>query len=152
MSETTEREEQADVEVQQVEGFTLLEGEEVLHNVRPAWSNWANELILYGLLCFVGIGFLLLPIPWYKRTKTRYIVTSERVMHKEGGLLGTSTNEYRISDIRQLQTGATLFEKVLGHGNIQFSSGGAGTLIQFHGIGDYESVANTIRTRQRELE
>lgn len=152
MSEMEEQAEPETTEVQQVEGFTLLEGEDVLHNVRPAWSNWANELILYGLLCFVGIGFLLLPLTWYKRSKTRYIVTSERVMYKEGGLLGSSTNEYRISDIRQLQTGATLVEKVLGHGNIQFSSGGAGTLIQFNGIADYESVANTIRTRQRELE
>jgi uncharacterized membrane protein YdbT with pleckstrin-like domain len=134
--------------VPSAKGVTLLEGEEVLHNVRPSWSNWSGWIIGSVLLMFVGIGFVTIFVPILARYNSRYVVTTERVIQKTG-ILGTSTNEYRIEDIRQLQTGASWSEKLIGHGNIQFSSGTGGSLVTFAGVPNYETIANTIRKHQR---
>lgn len=80
----------------------------------------------------------------------RYIVTNQRLI-EVSGILGTNTSEYRISDIRQIQTGATWGEKMMGHGNLQFSTGTV-EMITFNGIPNHQEVANTIREIQRELE
>jgi len=136
-------------EIPHAEGITLIENEEVLHNVRPSWAKWAGLVLISIPLMVIGVGFLTLGYVWLKRKNTRYIVTNQRLIHKTG-LLGSSTTEYRITNLRQLQTGATWGEKSRGHGNIQFTTG-SGT-ITFDGIADYETVANTIRERQRELE
>lgn len=134
--------------VPNAEGVTLLEGEEVLHNVRPSWSNWSGWIIGSILLMFIGIGFITIFIPVLARRNARYVVTTERVIQKTG-ILGTSTNEYRIEDIRQLQTGASWSEKLLGHGNIQFSTGAGGSLITFAGVPNYQGISNSIREQQR---
>lgn len=134
--------------VPDAEGVTLLEGEEVLHNVRPSWSNWAGWIVGSVLLMFVLVGFLTILVPILARRNSRYVVTTERVIHKTG-ILGTSTNEYRIEDIRQLQTGASWSEKLAGHGNIRFSTGAGGSLITFGGVPNYEGIANSIREQQR---
>jgi len=134
------------------EGVTLLDGEQVLHNMRPSWSAYAKELIGIALLSIptFGLALVLLVIPWLKRKNARYIITDNRVIQKSG-IINSASKDYRITDIRQLQTGATWFEKMLGHGNIQFaSSAGATSLITFSGIADYQSVANTIRSQQQE--
>lgn len=134
------------------EGVTLIEDEKVLHNMRPSWSAYANSLIGIALLSIptLGFGLVFLIIPWLKRKNSRYIITDNRVIQKSG-ILNSHSKDYRIEDIRQLQTGASWFEKMLGHGNIQFaSSAGATSLITFSGISDYQSVANTIRTQQQD--
>lgn len=136
--------------VPEATGIILLEGEEILHNVRPAWSNWAGSIafILVVGIFTVGLGLVLLVFPWLARRNARYVVTTERVIQKSG-ILSTSTNEYRIEDIRQLQTGAAWGEKLRGNGNIQFSAGSGGSLITFDGGPDYQNIANTIREQQR---
>lgn len=136
--------------VASAEGVTLLEGEEVLYNEHPAWSNYATELIVCSLLTLFtfGIGIVSFIYPYLSRKNTRYIVTDERVIRK-GGILSSSSNEYRIEDINQLQTGATWAENLRGKGNIQFSSAAGGKLVTFGGITDHESVSNTIRKQQR---
>ena len=94
---------------------------------------------------------LLLPLfihPWLARRKTRYIVTSQRVIKKKG-ILGSSSTEYRIDDIRQLQTGSSWMEGLVGKGNIRFSTGAGGSTIEFGGVPNYKSVANTIRAEQQ---
>ncbi|TKR24342.1 PH domain-containing protein [Natronomonas salsuginis] len=137
--------------VPDAEGVTLLDGEELLHNVRPSWSNWSGLIAILTIVTFgtLGLGIVLFVIPWLARRNARYVVTSERVIEKSG-ILSTSTNEYRIEDIRQLQTGASWSEKLLGHGNIQFSTGAGGSLITFAGVPNYDGIANTIREQQRE--
>lgn len=136
---------------EEAKAVTLLQDEEIIHDLRPSWSKWSGLLIigLIGLLA-AGLGVIPLAYVWLARKNSRYVVTNQRIL-EISGILGTSTTEYRIPDIRQLQTGASWGEKALGHGNLQFSTGGA-TTITFHGIPDYQEVANTIRELQRESE
>jgi len=136
--------------VPDVHGVHLLEGEEVHHDLRASWSNWSKTLTIYAFLSLVSFG-LLLPLfihPWLARRKTRYIVTNQRVIKKKG-ILSSSSTEYRIDDIRQLQTGSSWMEGLVGKGNIRFSTGAGGSTIGFGGVPDYKSVANTIRAEQQ---
>lgn len=132
------------------ESIELLDSEKIEHDIRPSWSKWSGLILISAVLCLFLIGVLGLVYVWLVRKNTRYIVTNQRVV-EVSGILGTQTTEYRISDIRQIQTGASWAEQVFGHGNIQISTGTMGT-ITFDGIPDYQSVANTIRQAQKEME
>lgn len=134
----------------EAKAVTLLQDEEIIHDLRPSWSKWGGAIILGAVTSFFGIGLIILAFVWLARKNSRYVVTNQRIM-EVSGILGTSTTEYRIADLRQLQTGASWGEKIMGHGNLQFSTGGA-TTITFHGIPDYQDAANTIREIQRESE
>ncbi|MBP1922793.1 putative membrane protein YdbT with pleckstrin-like domain [Halorubrum alkaliphilum] len=132
------------------ESIALLEGEEIRHDVRPAWSKWGNLLLISVIMSFFLIGLVGLVYVWLARKNHRYIVTNERVV-EVAGVLSTGTTEYRISDIRQVQTGQAFVEGLLGQGNIQISTGTMSDIV-FDGIPDYQAVANSIRQAQKDME
>lgn len=149
-------------------GITLLDGEYVLENEHPSWSSWWKSL-------FVGVIFALATLSsaaqgdlgtattglvisavifgyvYYSRSRSRYIVTNQRVK-KDVGLLRSSTGEVRIKDIRSLNTGQGLIERFWGKGTVQIDSGGAGGELGISGVSDYEELAHTIRQQQRQVE
>lgn len=133
-----------------VEFISLLQDENIIHDIRPSWSRWSGAIIIGLITSLVLSGLLILLVVWLKRRNTRYIVTNQRLIEVTG-ILRTNTTEYRIADIRQIQTGATWGEKLFGHGNLQFSTGTA-TMITFNGIPNHQQVANSIREIQREAE
>lgn len=135
---------------EEAQAVTLLQDEEIIHDLRPSWARWSVALVIGVVTSIMLIGLVILAYVWLARKNSRYVVTNQRIL-EVSGILGSSTTEYRISDIRQLQTGASWAEKVIGHGNLQFSTGSA-TTITFHGIPNYQEVANTIRELQREAE
>lgn len=128
----------------------MLKDENTIHDIRPSWSRWSGALLVGIVTSLMLVGVVLLAWVWLQRRNTRYIVTNQRLI-EVSGILGTNTTEYRIADIRQIQTGATWSEKVMGHGNLQFSTGTA-TMITFNGIPNHQEVANSIREIQREAE
>jgi uncharacterized membrane protein YdbT with pleckstrin-like domain len=132
------------------ESIELLEGEQIQHNVQPAWSKWGGliTISLIGSLALVGIIGLV--YVYLARRNHRYIITNQRVV-EVSGVLGTSTTEYRINDIRTIQTGATIFEQLLNQGNVQISTGTLSDIV-FNGIPNYQEVSNSIRKTQKELE
>lgn len=130
-------------------GIQLLEGEEVLHDMHPSWGHYTKSLWLGVLTFWTGVGLLFFLWPPLARRNERYIVTTDRVIHRSG-LFSTSTNEYRIADIRGIQTGQSFTEKVFGSGNIKFTA--AGGTITFSGVPDAQQVANTIRRQKAERE
>lgn len=120
----------------------LIEGEEIEVNESPSIAAFFAKNFL---LSIISLG--LLPLLFAKQSS--FVVTNQRVI-LQTGLLSTSTQEYRIEDIQQIQTGQSLFEKLLGAGNVSFSTAAAGSDITFYGLKDYQSVTNTIRNYQRE--
>lgn len=132
------------------EGLALLEDEDILHEVRPSWSKWMGSIIIGILTSILIFGVFILLWVWLARKNMRYVVTNQRLI-QISGILGTHTSEYRIADLRQIQTGATWSEKMLGHGNLQFTTGTV-DMITFDGVPGYQKVANTIREVQREIE
>jgi hypothetical protein len=148
----------------------LMEGEEVLIDARPAWSAYSFHLLV-AILAFVGglaagveaviVGFVVAAAiagyVFYQRRKVRYVVTDRRMM-KLTGISSKSINEAWMLDVRGLKTGASLIERLLGHGHIVVSTdimaSGFGRFrvsgMTFGGISNYEEVAAVIRERQNE--
>lgn len=132
-----------------VKGLTMMDDEQVLHDVHPSWANWFWTIVIGICSAIVLVGFLLLFHVWRSRRKTRYIVTTERVVHKKSSLLSRKTREYPIRDIAQLQTGSKRLS--FGTGHVQFSVGGGGEMVTLGGIRNTETIANAIRQQQRRL-
>lgn len=122
--------------------ITLLDGEEVKINANTSISALFAKNLILSLLSF-GI------LPFLYAKKSSLIVTDERVVLRRG-ILRTDTREFRIEDIQQISTGRSLFESLLGAGNVQFSTAATSGNITFHGLKDYENTTNTIRNLQRE--
>jgi hypothetical protein len=144
-------------------GITLLDGEQMLANLRPSWEAWVWQLLVGGLLFLTGlaqlanggsatgflIGLLVLGYVALARWRSRYFVTDERVMQRTG-LLRRRTNEVRVEDIEGLKTDARLIERVLRHGHIVLSSAATTGPVEFNYLPNHTQVANTIRELQRE--
>jgi uncharacterized membrane protein YdbT with pleckstrin-like domain len=114
-----------------------LSGEETYVNTHPSWAAW------FWPLCLT-VGFWL-PIAFLKRRKTRYKVTSERVV-KKSGFLATTTNEVRIDSISRLETSQSLSESLFGCGTVIVDTGP--DEIRFSAMPKASYVADQIRNAQ----
>lgn len=148
------------------DGIDLLPDERVLVNVHPGWSVWSGSLIVAALVGLLGLGaivdspgggifFLLVAAAvvgyvYLARSRSRYIVTDERIKANVG-ILSSTTREYRIADIQSITTEQSFFEGLLGLGNIQIRSSANDQLV-WKGVPDHSSVGNQIRKMQREYE
>lgn len=152
----------------------LLDGEEVLFDARPAWTAWFKELAfaaaisLFGLITgepsaiglTVLVALLIAGYVAYQRMKVRYLVTDRRIVVATG-ISSRATNEAWLVDVRGMQTGASLLERLLGHGHICVSTSivPRGSLLSFAnlggmtlgGISDYQKIAEVVRRRQAEV-
>lgn len=134
------------VSIDDVSGFTLLEGETVHHNTRPSLAAWlANSRNLILSIVTVGIW---LAVGYLWKLNSRYVVTDERVYRKTG-ILRKKTEEYRYEDIQQFTTSRRFVERIIGVGNFQFQTGTGGQAIVFGGVKNHDEVANTIRNQLR---
>lgn len=161
----------------------LLPNEQVVVDERPAWTNWTLQLVLAfvvllaalaaasvadaGALVVPGlfVALLIVGYVWYRRRRIRYVVTDYRILVVTG-VTAQATNEAWLEDIKGMQTGASFFERLLGHGHITVSHDilprkaglpALGLLVPFlqpqtglelGGVNDYQKVANLIRKRQ----
>lgn len=143
------------------EGIALMEGESVLENRRPGWTLWWKHIGFAILVLLVGLGGdaavagiavagALIAYVVVARSMSRYIVTNERIKGKVG-LVSKQTMEYRIADLRSIMTSQSLFERLIGHGTLEFQAGANNKLV-WHGVPDHEQVGNTVRKQQREYE
>lgn len=159
----------------------LLPNEQIVVDERPAWTNWTLQLVLAGFLLLASlvsgsqepallvpglvVTFLIVGYVWYRRRRIRYIVTDYRILVVTG-ITTQATNEAWLEDIKGMQTGASFFERLLGHGHITVSHDilprksalpGLGLLLPFvrahaglelGGVKDHQKIANLIRKRQ----
>ena len=146
--------------VSNIRGVTLLDEEELLFDLRPAWYGkmTLGRLAVWVTVTLLTFGIALLyywyPIMKMRRTsrKIRYVITSERIIVKdEGGMFGTaSTEEYPLRDLSDIQTTATWFEQRAGVGTVGFREyDGASSDVKLTSVRDHEEVASTIGAYQR---
>ncbi|EMA52944.1 hypothetical protein [Halococcus thailandensis] len=139
--------------VQDIRGITLMQGEEVLHDQKPRWRAypWSMTIGILGITA-AGLGLLIIAWVWWRRQKTRFVVTNERIIQKRVSMLSQRSNEYPIRDINQLQTSGDRFNFVGSeHGSITFSVGGGGEMVTLASVRNYSAIANTIREQQRRI-
>ena len=168
----------------------MLDDESILVETRPSWSVWvwqilaAVGLLLVGLVAGGQTGSQFIPVVtivvalgilawiWYRRRRIRYVVTDRRAMIVTG-ISSKKTTEIWLADARSMQTGASLLERLLGHGTVILSEAtltrsslntlsvvpilgtlpifNAGRGLSLSGVKDHRRVANIIRKRQSEL-
>jgi membrane protein YdbS with pleckstrin-like domain len=140
-------------------------GERVHYRAHPSWLAFAKPLLLFVLLGIaaglsfqfgsqylaIGLGLAVLTLVCVAalRFSTDYIVTEERV-ELVWGLIGRSSKEVRICDIRAIDVHETGLAGLLGIGTLDFSSAGnAGIEVQFKNIRKAHQVKELVRELQR---
>jgi len=140
-------------------------GERIHYHAHPSWWAFTKPLVLFVLLgiasglCFqfgslyttIGLGlavFTLLGVAIVRFSRDYYI-TGERV-EMVWGLLGRSSKEVRICDIRAIDVHEEGLKGMLGIGTLDFSSAGnAGVEVQFKNIRNAHQVKELVRDLQK---
>lgn len=164
-----EEEQEADEEGQEEEKapeFRLREsGERIFYFAHPSWLSYWKALFLMllllaaaGLLVNIDEGYALVAVLAgiatfiaiaIARSSQDYIVTDERVEHV-WGILGRSSKEVRVCDIRSIDVHESGLKGVLGLGTLEVSSAGtAGVEVRFRDMRRAHDVKQLIRQLQR---
>ena len=147
-----------------VTGVPLLRDEEVLIDGRPALSAWGSHLVLtpfvalggslaFGPLVGLLLGVVVVAYVLSRWWTIQYLVTDHRIV-VHGGIVGSSTSEIWLEDVRGLQTGASPLERLLGHGHVSVSNAVSASGdrrlegVTLRGIPNSERIAAVIRDRR----
>ncbi len=146
-------------------GAYTAAGELILHRSHPAWLSYGKALFLVLLLAITtamlmriepgyaplsgGLALSLLLAVIVGRFSRDYCVTEERV-EVVWGILGRSSKEVRICDIRSIDVYETGLKGFLGLGTVDFSSAAnAGIEVAFRDIRGAHEVKELVRQLQR---
>ena len=109
------------------------------------WANIDNQavsiivgVLILGVLGWFGMSFA-------RWTSTHFVVTSDRLIHREG-LLNRVGVEIPLERINTVFTSQSLFERMLGAGDLTIESAGAEGRQEFHDVRKPTSVQNEIYT------
>jgi uncharacterized membrane protein YdbT with pleckstrin-like domain len=119
--------------------------ETILYDHHPAmFRNNPIGFILSIILCFLGIGLLILLIWWLKALGTTLTVSNKRITLRKG-LLSKNINEIYNTDVRNIQIKQNVMQRIFGVGSIDISSSGQGTIeISAKGLPNPEKIKNII--------
>lgn len=150
----------------ETELIELEEGEEtLLLHAHPSWLSYRGGVFFIivllacaGYVFMYGMEYALIPLlsalAWFigvaiARFSTDYIVTEERV-EKVWGILGRSSKEVRICDIRSIDVYEKGLLGLLGIGSVDISSAGnAGIEVSFKNMRGAHDVKHLVRKLQR---
>ena len=95
-----------------------MSGEELVAETKPTYWNYAGSILLgLVLLAFMGVGLLVWLWVLIEVETTHYLATNRRVVAKTGWL-STKLTEVMISDIRGINCNRTLWQRIIGAGDI----------------------------------
>jgi membrane protein YdbS with pleckstrin-like domain len=171
MPEETEEEEDVGEEAEEKDDDRDYSpsGEVILHHAHPSWLGYTKALILCLLLAIAGALLLVTQFTEYaivallsasstliaigiSRYSHDFIVTRERV-ELIWGLIGRSSKEARICDIRSIDVYESGIKGLLGLGTIDFSTAAnAGIEVQFKDMRRAHEVKDLVRKLQRGID
>jgi uncharacterized membrane protein YdbT with pleckstrin-like domain len=119
--------------------------EKVLLDTRPAmFRQHPIGFIITILLCFVGVGFLILLGWWLTCKGQRLIVTNRGCTYREG-ILAKRTSDVRHADVRHIVVTQGVFQRMFGVGNIGISSAGESEFeIEIAGVEDPQKIKDLV--------
>lgn len=140
-------------------------GEVILHHAHPSWFGYVKALLLValllvasGLLFIIQLEYALIAVlcaisiliaVGMARYSRDYIVTRERV-ELIWGIIGRSSKEARICDIRSIDVYEDGLKGLLGLGTIDFSTAAnAGIEVQFKDMRQAHQVKDLVRKLQK---
>lgn len=120
----------------------LLEGEDVVLDLHPHWwffvapvaalvvivpaavaLRGVHEVLLAVLLVLVVACLLWLAVRYARWATTNFVVTTERLIYREG-VLAKRGKEIPLERLNDIAVTQTLFERLLGAGDVTIESGG----------------------------
>lgn len=145
------------------------------YQARPAWRNqWfeiAAAVLLLALFLFiagksvtvgwrdniqillaaVGIPFLpLVSLILYRRHAWLYTITADTI-ESSHGIVARSVQSIRLQDLRNVNVRQTFMQRLLGVGDVEFSSaGGAGIEVVFYGVPDPIGIKDRVQQARRD--
>jgi len=140
-------------------------GEVILHHAHPSWLGYTKALFLVlllliasGLLLVIQLEYAIIALLCASSTLIAigiaryshdYIVTHERV-ELIWGIIGRSSKEARICDIRSIDVYESGLKGLLGLGTIDFSTAAnAGIEVQFKDMRQAHDVKDLVRKLQK---
>jgi len=135
------------------------------YSARPAWYNqwWQIALavalpvlfllaLIWGeryfssanlrvvLVVMVAAFLYLVAVIGYRRFSWRYAIDGETIESRQG-VIARKLQSIRIQDLRNINVQQSLMQRLLGIGNVEFSSaGGSGIEVVFFGVDDPMAV------------
>lgn len=165
-----EEEEEMDAEDNEVDEFEdgylyTPSGERILYHGHPSWMSYSKALFLAVLLAVSGalaapfglryaaLGFLcsssVVLCVGIARFSRDYFVTEDRV-EVMWGMIGRSSKEVRIRDIRSIDVRESWVTGLLGLGSVDFSSSAnAGIEVAFDHVRKAHHIKELVRRLQR---
>jgi uncharacterized membrane protein YdbT with pleckstrin-like domain len=125
--------------------------EQTILSIHPAMIRNHPVAFILGCLLLLACGLGLLFFLWMylKTISAKYTVTTERCICKYG-LIAVRQNELFIEDIRGASLRQSVFQRILGVGDIAIASAAtAGVEIVFKGIASPQSVIDQINQVRR---
>lgn len=162
--EMAEDEPEAEEAVERILSYTPS-GEAILHHAHPSWLGYTKALFLVGLMLVATALLFAIQLEYaiiallcasstmiavgIARYSQDYIVTRERV-ELVWGIIGRSSKEARICDIRSIDVYERGLKGLLGLGTIDFSTAAnAGIEVQFKDMRQAHKVKNLVRKLQK---
>lgn len=142
----------------------LVDGEELILDNRPHWIalvgpavvtllvvvGWiVGEAKLDGVAAWVVFGVGVLVLLWYPVRKviawatSHFVVTSDRIIHRQG-LVAKNSMEIPLEAINDVRFHQSVFERMIGAGDLIIESAGTAGREVFEDIRKPESVQKTI--------
>ncbi len=122
--------------------------EKVLYENNPAM--FRNRPLLFVFLLFLtistyGLGLLILII-WYIKVKTTKLKITDSRIEVRRGILKKDTSEIHMSDVRNIKSNQTFFQRIFGVGKVILSSAATGGVeIAVGGMKNPKKIKEMIR-------
>jgi uncharacterized membrane protein YdbT with pleckstrin-like domain len=109
---------------------------------------FSSENLRVVLVVIVAVFVYLLAVVIYRRYSWAYAINGETIESREG-LIARKVCSIRVRDLRNINVKQTLWQRLMGVGDVEFSSaGGSGIEVSFRGVGDPLQVKSLAQRMQ----
>jgi uncharacterized membrane protein YdbT with pleckstrin-like domain len=105
-----------------------------------------NLRVVYVVIAAVFVYLIAVVI--YRRYSWAYNIDSETIESREG-VIARKVRSIRVQDLRNINVNQTLWQRIMGVGDVEFSSaGGSGIEVTFRGVDDPLEVKGLAQSLQ----
>ena len=109
---------------------------------------FSSENLRVVLVVIVAVFVYLLAVVIYRRYSWAYTINGEVIESREG-LIARKVSSIRVRDLRNINVKQSLWQRLLGVGDVEFSSaGGSGIEVSFRGVSDPLQVKSLAQRMQ----
>ena len=109
---------------------------------------FSSENLRVVLVVIVAVFVYLLAVVIYRRYSWAYMINGETIESREG-LIARKVSSIRVRDLRNINVKQSLWQRLLGVGDVEFSSaGGSGIEVSFRGVSDPLQVKSLAQRMQ----